>query len=85
MRSFINLVDLPREEWDRQIAIQQTGLFLTCKHVARHMIARGGYGKIVNITSLSAMMGRVRGAAHCVSKAGLVLLTKVLAMELAPS
>lgn len=47
-------------------------------------IWRGGYGKIVNITSLSGMMGRVRGPAHCVSKAGLHRLTKVLAMELAP-
>jgi 3-oxoacyl-[acyl-carrier protein] reductase len=78
------IVDMPRDEWDRQIAVQQTGPFLTSKHVARHMIARGGGGKIVNISSLSGMMGRVRGAAHCVSKAGLVLLTKVLAMELAP-
>ena len=78
------IVDMPRDEWDRQIAVQQTGPFLTSKHVARHMIARGGGGKIVNISSLSGMMGRVRGAAHCVSKAGLILLTKVLAMELAP-
>ncbi len=78
------LIDLDRSEWDRQLAVQLTGPFLTSKHVARHMIARGGGGKIVNISSVSAVMGRVKGGAHCASKAGLTLLTKVLAMELAP-
>ena len=76
------LIDLDREAWDRQLAVQLTGPFLTSKHVARHMIARGGCGKIVNISSASAVMGRVKGGPHCASKAGLTLLTKVLAMEL---
>jgi NAD(P)-dependent dehydrogenase (short-subunit alcohol dehydrogenase family) len=78
------LVDMQQAEWDRQIAVQLTGPFLVSKHVARHMIARGGGGKIVNISSVSALMGRVKGGAHCASKAGLTLLTKVLAMELGP-
>jgi 3-oxoacyl-[acyl-carrier protein] reductase len=77
------IVDMPREEWDWQVAVQMTGPFLVSKHVARQMIARGQGGKMVNISSLSALMGRVRGAAHCASKAGLVMFTKVLAMELA--
>jgi NAD(P)-dependent dehydrogenase (short-subunit alcohol dehydrogenase family) len=47
------------------------------------MIARGGGGKIVNISSVSAVMGRIKGGPHCAAKAGLTLLTKVLAMELA--
>jgi len=76
------LTDLDREEWDRQLAVQLTGPFLVSKHVARHMIARGGQGKIVNISSVSAVMGRVKGGSHCVSKGGLTMLTKVLAMEL---
>ena len=78
------VVDMGRAEWDRQIAVQTTGPFLMSKHVARHMIARGGGGRIVNISSLAGTVGRVRGAAHCVSKAGVNLLTQVLAMELAP-
>ena len=78
------IVDMTRTEWDRQIAVQATGPFLMAKHVARRMIARGRGGRMVNISSLSGSMGRVRGAAHCVSKAGVNLLTKVLAMELAP-
>jgi len=76
------LVELDREEWNRQLAVQLTGPFFVSKHVARHMIARGGQGKIVNISSVSAVMGRVKGGSHCVSKGGLTMLTKVLAMEL---
>ncbi len=77
------LVDLEREAWDRQLEVQLTGPFLTTKHVARHMIARGGGGKIVNISSVSAVMGRVKGGPHCAAKGGLTMLTKVAAMELA--
>jgi NAD(P)-dependent dehydrogenase (short-subunit alcohol dehydrogenase family) len=43
------LVDLEREAWDRQLDVQLTGPFLTTKHVGRHMIARGGGGRIVNL------------------------------------
>jgi NAD(P)-dependent dehydrogenase (short-subunit alcohol dehydrogenase family) len=76
------LLDMDRTDWDRQLAVQLTGPFLTAKHVGRHMIERGIAGKIVNISSVAALMGRVKGGAHCASKAGLTLLTKVLAMEL---
>jgi 3-oxoacyl-[acyl-carrier protein] reductase len=76
------LVEMEREVWDRQLAVQLTGPFLVSRHVARHLLARGAPGRIVNISSVSALMGRVKGGAHCASKAGLTLLTKVLAMEL---
>jgi NAD(P)-dependent dehydrogenase (short-subunit alcohol dehydrogenase family) len=76
------LLEMDRADWDRQIAVQLTGPFLTAKHVGRHMIERGIAGKIVNISSVAALMGRVKGGAHCASKSGLTLLTKVLAMEL---
>ena len=77
------LVDLERETWDRQLGVQLTGPFLTTKHVSRHMIDRGGGGKIVNISSVASMMGRVKLGAYCVAKGGLTMLTKVAAMELA--
>jgi len=76
------LLEMEREVWDRQLAVQLTGPFLVSRHVARHLIARGAPGRIINISSVSALMGRVKGGAHCASKAGLTLLTKVLAMEL---
>jgi NAD(P)-dependent dehydrogenase (short-subunit alcohol dehydrogenase family) len=78
-----SLIDLDRSEWDGQISVQLTGPFLTTKHVARHMIQRGGTGKIVNISSVSAVMGRIKGGPHCAAKGGLTMLTKVAAMELA--
>jgi 3-oxoacyl-[acyl-carrier protein] reductase len=76
------LIEMDRADWDRQLAVQLTGPFLMSKHVARLMIEREIAGKIVNISSVAALMGRVKGGAHCASKAGLTLLTKVLAMEL---
>jgi NAD(P)-dependent dehydrogenase (short-subunit alcohol dehydrogenase family) len=78
------LVEMDLAAWERQIAVQLTGPFLVSKYVARHMIDRGGGGKIINISSVAALMGRVKGGAHCASKAGLTLLSKVLAMELGP-
>jgi NAD(P)-dependent dehydrogenase (short-subunit alcohol dehydrogenase family) len=78
-----SLLDMKRAEWDRQMEVQLTGPFLTIKHVGRQMIEQGRGGKIVNISSVSAVMGRVKGGAHCTAKAGLTLLTKVAAMEFA--
>jgi NAD(P)-dependent dehydrogenase (short-subunit alcohol dehydrogenase family) len=81
--AYKRLVDMEREAWDGQLAVQLTGPFLTIKHVGRHMINRGRGGKIVNISSVSAIMGRIKGGPHCAAKGGLTMLTKVAAMELA--
>lgn len=77
------LIELEREAWDRQIEVQLTGPFLTTKHVGRQMISQGKGGKIVNISSVASLMGRVKTGPHCASKGGLNMLTKVAAMELA--
>lgn len=79
----MSLTDMSLAVWQRQLDVQLTGPFLTTKHVGRHMMARPGGGRIVNISSVSALMGRVKGGAHCASKGGLTMLTKVAAMELA--
>lgn len=76
------LIDMDRAAWDRQLAVQLTGPFLMSKHIARHMIDRAIPGRIINISSVAALMGRVKGGAHCASKGGLTMLTKVLALEL---
>jgi NAD(P)-dependent dehydrogenase (short-subunit alcohol dehydrogenase family) len=76
------LIDMDRATWDRQLAVQLTGPFLVSKHVARQMITAQVAGRIINISSVAAIMGRVKGGGHCASKAGLTMLTKVLAMEL---
>ena len=76
------IIDTELAEWNRQLAVQLTGPFLCAREVARDMLRHGTRGAIVNIVSVAAKMGRVKGAAHSASKAGLVMLTQALAMEL---
>lgn len=70
-------------EWDRQIAINLKSHFLIAREVARVM-RRGGGGAIVNNCSISAHVGIAGEGAYAASKAGALLLTRVLAVELAP-
>jgi NAD(P)-dependent dehydrogenase (short-subunit alcohol dehydrogenase family) len=78
------VVEMTVEEWDRVMETNMRGVFLTCQAAARSMVARGAGGKIVTLASGAAFSGR-KGAAHyCASKAGVVMFTKVLAMELGP-
>jgi NAD(P)-dependent dehydrogenase (short-subunit alcohol dehydrogenase family) len=76
-------LDTSLEEWNRIIGINLTGAFLVAQAVAREMVKSGG-GKIVNIASLSGQRGGNGRAAYGSAKAGLELLTKVMAVELAP-
>ena len=70
-------------DWNRIIGINLTGAFLVAQACAREMV-KGGGGKIVNIASLSGQRGVNGRAAYGSAKAGLELLTKVMAVELAP-
>lgn len=78
------VVEMTDDEWDFQVDTQLRGVFLTCRAAARRMIAQGRGGRIVNIGSTAGAIARVRAAAHCASKAGVVQFTKVLALELGP-
>jgi 3-oxoacyl-[acyl-carrier protein] reductase len=76
------VLDMTVEEWDRVIETNMRGVFLTCQAAARRMVAQGTPGKLITISSGAYNSGR-KGAAHyCASKAGVVMFTKVLAMEL---
>jgi NAD(P)-dependent dehydrogenase (short-subunit alcohol dehydrogenase family) len=75
-------LDIKLEEWNRTIAINLTGAFLVAQTCAREMAKRRS-GKIVNIVSLSGQRGGHGRAAYGAAKAGLELLTKVMAVELA--
>jgi len=76
------VVDTSLAEWERVIRINLTGSFLCCQQAARQMMQQRS-GRIVNIVSLSGQRGGVGRGAYGASKAGLEVLTRILAVELA--
>ena len=75
--------DVTEEAWDRVINLNLKGLFFCCQAVGKMMI-RQRKGKIINVSSTMGSVGLERRAAYSSSKAGVNLLTKVLAIEWAP-
>jgi NAD(P)-dependent dehydrogenase (short-subunit alcohol dehydrogenase family) len=69
--------------WDRVMSVNARGVFLSCQEAARRMSAAGG-GRIVNILSTASAQGFALESAYCASKGAVLLLTRVLAVELAP-
>lgn len=74
------IVDLPLEEWRTVVDACMTGVFLSVKHEAAHMVDGGA---IVNIGSQNGRMPAEGMAAYCASKAGVEMVTRVAALELA--
>jgi NAD(P)-dependent dehydrogenase (short-subunit alcohol dehydrogenase family) len=68
-------------DWQRTLDVNLTAPFLLAQAVIPHMLSRGK-GKIINITSVAAELGFKNRAAYNVSKAGLAMLTKSIALEL---
>jgi NAD(P)-dependent dehydrogenase (short-subunit alcohol dehydrogenase family) len=71
--------ELGLERWNQVLAINLTGTFLFCKAALPHLLASGG--NIVNTSSTSAIAGMPYGAAYGASKAGVMALTRTLAVE----
>ena len=71
------------EEWNRQLSVNLTGQFLCAQSAARQMVRQGG-GRIVNVASISGQRGGQGRAAYGAAKAGVIQLTRVMAVELAP-
>ena len=69
------------EDWDRVIEIDLTSAFRLARAAGAHMIASGGGGRIINITSLLAFQGGITVPAYAAAKGGLAQLTKALANE----
>lgn len=76
-------LDVTEEDWDRVLDVNLKGAFFCAQAVGREMVRRGS-GKIINIASQNGVVGYHDRAAYCSSKAGLVNLTRVLAIEWAP-
>lgn len=72
--------DLGADAWDRTLAVNLTGTHRVTQAVGRHMLA-AGYGRVVTIASQAAHVGIDGHAAYCASKAGVLGLTRVLALE----
>jgi 3-oxoacyl-[acyl-carrier protein] reductase len=72
------------EDWDRAVAVNLSGAMFTVKAALAHL-RREPWARIVNICSLRAMTGSNHGAHYAAAKAGIIGLTKSLALELAPA
>ena len=75
-------LDLSYDRWREVLATDLDGPFLCAQRAAQHMVDAGRGGRIINVTSVHEHVPRVGAAAYCTAKAGLGMLTKVLALEL---
>lgn len=71
---------MKEEDWDKVIAVNLKGQFLCAQAVGAQMIKQKS-GKIINIASIAGKLGSAQSAAYGASKAGIILLTKTLALE----
>jgi meso-butanediol dehydrogenase / (S,S)-butanediol dehydrogenase / diacetyl reductase len=78
-----NFLDITPEEWDKVIAVNLTGVFYVAQTAARHMMVRGD-GVILQTASTNGVMGYPFYADYNATKAGVIELTKSMALELAP-
>ena len=74
-------IDFTEEDWDDVMNVNLKSAFFLTQAVAKHMLARGGGGKIVNIGSLLSFQGGIRIPSYTASKHGIAGLTKLLACE----
>ena len=83
-----HFLDITPEEWDRVISVNLTGVFYVAQTVARHMMERfsaeKGSGVILQTASTNGIVGQPYYADYNATKAGVIELTKTMALELAP-
>jgi 3-oxoacyl-[acyl-carrier protein] reductase len=79
----VTIEQFPKEEWDRILAVDLTGLYLVSKAAAVRMVAPGhGGGRIINIASVGGLVPLRLQCAFVAAKAGVVNLTRAMAIEL---
>lgn len=74
------LTEMERDRWDQVMAVNLTGPMLCCKHVGKHMLGQRS-GKVINVASVLATHVARQLSAYSASKAALVQMTRVLALE----
>lgn len=79
----VTIEEFPVEEWNRILKVDLTGLYLVSQASAKAMLARGS-GRIINIASVAGLVPLRLQSAFVAAKAGVVNLTKSMALELGP-
>ncbi len=74
-------LDLARDEWDNLIRTNLTGTFFMCQQMGRHLIATQRAGAIISITSTHGVVGLANRSAYGISKAGVMHMSRMLAIE----
>lgn len=83
MRDRVTIDRFPRSEWDRILAVDLTGLYDVSRFAARVMLSQNS-GRIINIASIAGLVPLRLQCAFVAAKAGVVNLTKAMALELGP-
>ncbi|MGC1107584.1 MAG: 3-oxoacyl-ACP reductase family protein [Candidatus Acidiferrales bacterium] len=78
-----DFLDLTEEQWDTIMSTNLKSQFL-CAQAAAPLLKKSGHGRIINISSLGGMLPWPKFTHYCVSKAGVIMLTRCLARALAP-
>jgi len=78
-------LDVSEEDYDQVLAVNLKGVFFATQSFAQHCIDRKAPGKVINISSVHEDLPFPNFAPYCLSKGGLKMLTRTLAIELAPS
>lgn len=76
------IAEITRADFDRTFDINVAGTLFTLQAVAKHMIARGGGGKIINMASQAGRRGEPLVAVYCATKAAIISLTQSAALNL---
>jgi glucose 1-dehydrogenase len=77
-------LETPFEVWQETIAVNLTGAWLGCQAAAKRMVAQGGSGRIINVSSVHEDLAMPTNAPYCATKGGVRMLMRTLAVELAP-
>lgn len=76
------IVEITREDYEKVLAVNFTGALFTLQAVAKHMIERGGGGKIINMASQAGRRGEALVAVYCATKAAIISLTQSAGLDL---
>lgn len=80
---FGSLMECREDDWNRMLAVDLTGAFHFTQFVGRHMIEKGRGGRLIHIGSTASKLPTAQQSAYCVAKAGLMMISRCAAMELA--